>query len=204
MVSPPAGRQAQKDATRLRILEVARLHFERHGFADASVRGIAADAGVAVGTVLLHFSDKLSLLHAALHDDLEAAIRRSLRTPSRGLLLDRLCAVVRPFYSYYDARPQLSRVLLRESLLAESPWRERFSEQLLRVNGHVAALVAEAKTAGELPARCDAGVFALAFASFYYFALIGWVQGAVASPLPLFKKLMAQHIASSAPESHPT
>ncbi len=181
----------------MRVLDAARLHFERDGFEAASVRAIAAEAGVAAGTVLLHFSDKLSLLHAALHDDLEDAIERSLRAPSRGALLDRLCAVVRPFYVYYDARPRLSKILLRESLLAASPWRERFAEQLLRVNAHVVSLVEEAKAGRELAPATDARAFAGAFAAFYYFALIGWVQGAVAAPLPLFKKLMAQHIGPS-------
>lgn len=197
MTDASAGRQAQKEATRLRVLDAARLHFERDGFEAASVRAIAAEAGVAAGTVLLHFSDKLSLLHAALHDDLEDAIERSLRAPSRGALLDRLCAVVRPFYAYYDARPKLSKILLRESLLAAPPWRERFGEQLLRVNVHVVSLVEEAKAGRELAPATDARAFAAAFAAFYYFALIGWVQGAVAAPLPLFKKLMAQHIGPS-------
>ena len=191
------GRQAQKEATRARVLDAARRHFESYGFEAASVRAIAAEAGVAAGTVLLHFSDKLSLLHAALHDDLERAIERSLGAPSRGALLERLCAVVRPFYAYYEVRPRLSKILLRESLLAAPPWRERFAEQLLRVNAHVVTLVEEAKANAELVAATDARVFAAAFASFYYFALIGWVQGAVAAPLPMFKKLMAQHVAPS-------
>ena len=141
MVPPARGRQDQKEATRARILDAARMHFERDGFEGASVRAIAVESGVASGTVLLHFSDKLSLLHAALHDDLEEAIAQSLRAPSRGPLLDRLSAVVRPFYAYYAARPQLSKILLRESLLAASPWRERFTEQLVRVNAHVGTLV---------------------------------------------------------------
>jgi AcrR family transcriptional regulator len=188
-------RQAQRDATRARILDVAKRHFERDGFEASSVRAIALEADVAAGTVLLHFTDKLSLLHAALHDDLEAAIERSLSAPSRGALLERLCAVVRPFYAYYDERPRLSRVLLRESLLAEPPWQERFGEQAARVLGRVAALVEEAKQRGELTGGADTRLLATAFASFYYFALIGWVQGAVADPMPLFQRLMAQHIA---------
>ncbi|MEY4546911.1 MAG: hypothetical protein RL685_3106 [Pseudomonadota bacterium] len=197
-------RQAQKEATRARILEVARLHFEREGFEGANIRAIAEEAEVASGTVLLHFTDKASLLHAALHDDLEAAIERSLRAPSRGKLLARLCAVARPFYAYYEARPRLSKVLLRESLLAKPPWRERFTEQALRVTAHVAELAEQAKAKGELSSTTHPQLFATAFAAFYYFALIGWVQEGVAAPLPLFQMLMAQHIAAASPAPGPS
>lgn len=195
------GRQAQKHATQARILDVARLHFEREGFERANLRAIASEAGVAAGTVLLHFTDKLGLLHAALHDDLEATIARCLATKSRGGLLARLCAAARPFYAYYAARPRLSKILLKESLLAEPPWRERFTHQLTRVLTHVTVLVEEAKKSGELAQTTDGRVFAAAFSSFYYFALIGWVQGGLEEPMPLFKKLMAQHISVSGSES---
>jgi AcrR family transcriptional regulator len=191
-MTPP--RQDQKEATRARILEVAKLHFERDGFEAASVRAIAADANVAAGTVLLHFTDKLSLLHTTLHDDLEAAIARSLSAPSHGTLLERLCEVARPFYAYYAERPRLSKVLLRESLLAEPPWQARFAEQAARVIARVARLVEEAKQSGELPGATDAQLLAVAFASFYYFALIGWVQGGVPNPMPLLEKLLGQHL----------
>ena len=188
------GRAARKEATKSRILDAARLHFERDGFEQASIRDIADAAGVAAGTVLLHFADKASLLHAALHDDLEAAIARSLSEPSDGPLLGRLCAVVRPFYAYYEARPRLSKVLLRESLLAEPPWRERFAEQAQRVVRHVAGLVEQARATGELDPKAQPELLAIAFASFYYFVLIGWVQQGVPDPMALFEGLMGQHI----------
>src|SRR5436190_15033376 len=102
-VSQP--RHARKEATQARILEVARLHFERDGFDAASIRAIASESGVATGTVLLHFTDKAGLLHAALYEDLEKAIARCLAAKTRGPLLARLCAVARPFYAYYAKRP---------------------------------------------------------------------------------------------------
>jgi AcrR family transcriptional regulator len=195
----PATRQARKAATQARILEVARLHFERDGFEGASIRAIASEADVATGTVLLHFTDKSGLLHAALYEDLEEAIARCLATKTRGRILGRLCAVAQPFYAYYAARPKLSRTLLRESLFADEPWRGRFTQQVLRVTAHVARLVEEAKADGEVARTTDGGLLSVAFASFYYFALNGWVQASIEDPLTLFRLLMAQHLAGARP-----
>lgn len=201
IAKPPVSqsRSARKEATQARIREVACLHFERDGFDAANIRAIASESGVATGTVLLHFTDKAGLLHAALHEDLEKALARCLAAKTQGPLLTRLSAVARPFYAYYAARPKLSRTLLRESLFAEEPWRERFMKQLARVTTHVAMLVEEAKTDGELAPNTDVRLLSVAFASFYYFALLGWVQGGIDDPLALFKKLMAQHLAETRP-----
>ncbi|MFT3765285.1 MAG: TetR/AcrR family transcriptional regulator [Minicystis sp.] len=200
---PVGKREAQKEETRGRILEVARAHFEREGFDGASVRAIAAEAGVAAGTVLLHFTDKRDLLHAALFDDLAAVIDGALATRSRGLLSTRLRALARPFFAYYAARPALSKTLLREALLAEPPWRERFTAQVARVHAHVVTLVEDAKTRGEIAEDADGKVIGAAFFSFYYFALIGWVQGALADPVPLFERLLSEHMRGLAPGSAP-
>lgn len=196
-IAPATKRRVRKADTQARILEVARLHFERDGFDAASIRAIAAEAGVASGTVLLHFSDKLGLLHAALHDDLERTIQRCLAAPSRGPLLARLIRIASPFYAYYAERPALSKVLLRESLFADPPWRERFEEQLARVQARVVAIVESSRASGEVAPSAHAGLIAIAFSCFYYFALAAWIQGRVKAPLPMFEKLMAQHLSGA-------
>jgi AcrR family transcriptional regulator len=182
--------------TRARILEVARAHFERDGYDHANVRAIAADAGVAAGTVLLHFADKRDLLHAALFDDLAALIAKTTSaTTGRGQPLEtRLRELVRPFFAYYAERPMLSKELLREALLADSPWRERFTEQVARVHAHVVALVEEAKARGEVAAETDSVILGASFFAFYYFALIGWVQGGLSAPAPLFDRMLSEHL----------
>lgn len=195
-------RGVSKQETRARILEVARTHFESDGFDAASIRAIAVGAGVGTGTVLLHFTDKAGLLHAALYDDLERAISRCLAVKAKGTLLKRLSAVAGHFYAYYAARPKLSRTLLRESLFASDPWRERFASQVTQVTTHVTWLVEEAKTQGEIASSVNSPLLSVAFASLYYFALIGWVQGSLNDPLALFEALMAQHLEGAKDGKH--
>jgi hypothetical protein len=94
----------------------------------------------------------------------------------------------------------LSRALLRESLFASPPWSERFAEQIAEVHAHVAALATEAKRRGELAASADVALFGASFFSFYYFALLAWLQGGHPEPLRLFRGMLAQHLVGLRPD----
>jgi AcrR family transcriptional regulator len=190
----PRGRAAQKQATRARLLEVARAQLERDGYEATSIRSVASEAGVAAGTVLLHFRDKLDLLHAALFDELARTWARARRTAKGDSIEQDLTALARAFFDYYAARPALSRALLRESLFAAPPWSARFAAQVGEVHAHVVALAAAAEARGELAPGVDAALLGAAFFSFYYFALLAWLQGGHPDPLRLFRRLLAQHL----------
>jgi AcrR family transcriptional regulator len=62
-----ADAQAKRDA----IVEAAMRHFAEHGYRGARVEDIAAEVGVAKGTVFLHFGNKEGLFLAAF----ERAVR---------------------------------------------------------------------------------------------------------------------------------
>ena len=187
-------REEQKRQTRARILEAARDLFEQHGFDDASIRAIAEEASVAAGTVMLHFEDKRDLLHSALFADLEDALEQTLETIPDTQLEEQLNHVTEGMFAYYEQRPTLSRVLLRESLFAEDPWASRFTEQVGRVHARLAELFNDAIERGELAADCDTVRLGAAYFSFYYFALISWVQGAHPDPVGMVGRLVKQHL----------
>ncbi|MEO8904414.1 MAG: TetR/AcrR family transcriptional regulator [Polyangiaceae bacterium] len=197
------ARQLSKQATRARILEVAKAQLEALGFEATSIRGVAKAAGVATGTVLLHCTDKRDLLHAALFEDLQA--RWEQARDGRGLrsLPKELSRLAQVFFKYYAERPLLSRALLRESLFSEPPWSTRFSAQVADVHRHVTALAERAKQSGELAADANSALIAASFFSFYYFALLAWLQGGHRAPLRLFESLLAQHLDGLGPRSAP-
>ncbi len=64
MTAPRARRTRDAAASREAILEAAEKAFAQHGFHGARVENIAKAAGVAKGTVFLHFQDKENLLFA--------------------------------------------------------------------------------------------------------------------------------------------
>ncbi|MBX3226061.1 MAG: TetR/AcrR family transcriptional regulator [Labilithrix sp.] len=193
------SRGERKEETRRRILDVARRHFERDGYEGASFRAIAEEAGVAIGTLSLHFGDKKGMLHAALYDDLEEAIAICLTRGKRGSLVTRLADIMAPAYAYYARRPELSRTLLESSLFAASPWKERFGSQVERVHVRIAAVVGAARERGEIARDTDVTLFATAVFSFYYMALIAWAQGLLPAPLVLFRAMVEQHVRGARP-----
>jgi AcrR family transcriptional regulator len=187
-------RAQQKEETAAAVLEAARVEFERVGFEAANVRAIARRAGVSPGTVLHHFGDKRELLHAALFDELDVTLRDALRRPAEGSLEKRLSRLARQVFRSYQRRPALSRTLLKESLFASSPWAQRFAGQTTEVHAAIAGWVAEASKDGTLRSSVDGPLFAMAWLSFFYFALIAWVQGQHAKPVALVERLTAQHL----------
>ena len=191
---PSTARRAQKEATGHAVLDAAREEFERAGFEGANLRAIAVRAGVSAGTVLHHFGDKRELLHAALFRDLELTLDRVLAQTGPGPLEAQLKKLTRGVFRYYQRRPALSRALLKESLFADGVWARRFSSQVGQAHAVVARLAGEAIARGELKAGVNGPLFAVAYFSFFYFALISWVQGAHANPAPLVERLIAQHL----------
>lgn len=197
-------RATQKEATRQAVLEAARAEFERVGFEAANLRAIAASAGVSAGTVLHHYGDKRELLHAALFDDLDETLRGALAGLGAGPLETQLSELTRGVFRYYQQRPKLSRALLKESLFADEPWAQKFSAQVGDVHGVIARLAEEASARGELRPGVDGALFAVAYFSFFYFALIAWVQGAHGAPVALVERLVHQHLEGLRPIEKPS
>ncbi|OJT24655.1 TetR family transcriptional regulator [Archangium sp. Cb G35] len=197
-------RATQKAATGKAVLEAAREEFEHVGFEAANLRAIAARAGVSAGTVLHHYGDKRELLHAALFDDLEETLRQALEGLGPGPLEKQLSELTRTVFGYYQRRPKLSRTLLKESLFADEPWAGKFTAQVGGVHGAIARLAQEAIARGELRPGVDGALFGAAYFSFFYFALISWVQGAHPAPVAMVERLIGQHLEGLRPTRSPS
>lgn len=85
---PGTARQRSQTETRERIIAAAATQFSKHGGDKTTIAAIAREAGVAAGTVYLHFADKDALLGEVMHAALtelkrslaEAAAARSARS----------------------------------------------------------------------------------------------------------------------------
>ena len=64
-----AKREAQKQNTREKLLLAAAQCFAEKGYSGCSIAGIASRAGVAQGTMYVHFKDKEALFKAMIKDE---------------------------------------------------------------------------------------------------------------------------------------
>lgn len=81
--SPVGVRAAQKEETRRRVLEAGRSLFLVKGYDATQIREVADAAGVAVGTVLAHYTSKAELFTAIVRDEYAAtaALMRAADRP---------------------------------------------------------------------------------------------------------------------------
>lgn len=98
-------REAVRAFKREAILQAARKIFARDGLEGATLRAIAAEAGIAVGTVYLHYPAKESLYAEMLAGSL-ADLQKHLRDAVAKAAADgQLMAGALAFYDFYRQRP---------------------------------------------------------------------------------------------------
>jgi AcrR family transcriptional regulator len=136
---PPARRS---DATRAAIVEAARRRFAAEGFRRATIRAIAADAGIDPAMVMRYYGSKDNLFAAAVDIDLKLPDLSSIDPGALGE------ALTRQFLTLWE-RPPTSETLLtllRSAVTDEATvakFQQVFAEQVtaavLRSGGHASA-----------------------------------------------------------------
>ncbi|HZZ34759.1 MAG TPA: TetR/AcrR family transcriptional regulator [Caulobacteraceae bacterium] len=102
-------RQAQKQATRRRVLDAARDLFDEIGYEDATIRAIAQRAGVSVGSVFTTFTSKDDILSQVMLDRLEELYGELQRVVPhlRGSTADRCRSLFAVHYAFETRRVRL-------------------------------------------------------------------------------------------------
>src|SRR3989441_5959229 len=127
----------QKGKTKGRILAAARKHFAAYGYERATIRAIAADAGVDPALVMRYFGTKEKLFAAAAEfdlrlPDLAAVPRDAIGSLLVGHFLDRwesddtLQALLRAAVSHQVAVARLRAIFATQVMPALAPlWQDR-------------------------------------------------------------------------------
>jgi len=111
-------RAEQKAATRSRILQGALNIFAERGFDSASIRDIAAEAGINHGLIRYYFADKDGLWKAAVAFLFER-MHDELHTPQEEYTWsdeDQLKAWIRRYVHYCARHPEHARIMVQESI----------------------------------------------------------------------------------------
>ena len=126
------GAVRQRGKTKARILAAARKHFGASGYERATIRAIAADAGIDPALVMRYFGTKEKLFAAAAEfnlrlPDLTAVPRASLGSVLVGYFLDRwesddaLQALLRAAVSHQVAVARLRAIFATQVMPAVAP-----------------------------------------------------------------------------------
>ncbi|HEX3700190.1 MAG TPA: TetR/AcrR family transcriptional regulator [Phenylobacterium sp.] len=103
------GRQAQKEATRTRVLAAARELFDTQGYQGTTIREIARHAHVSVGSVFTCYASKGEILSQVMEERLEGFYAELDRMVPhlRGSTADRLRSIYAIFFSVEAPRTRL-------------------------------------------------------------------------------------------------
>jgi len=106
----PTRRALAKQQTRLKVLAAARRLFSEEGYEGATIRDIAAAAGMSTGAVFANFTDKSDLFREIMTDDMSALVVAMRDAAQRGRNVeDALLKVFMAGYTFYKTRLQLAR-----------------------------------------------------------------------------------------------
>lgn len=172
-------RAKQKERTRAAVLAAARALFAQHGFERTTIRDVAARAGVAVGTVFVHFPDKNVLLAATLDAQIASTLSRAWSTLPEGSAREQLRHVIGALYRMYARSPALARVLIKESLFLEGPGKPAAEA---RLGEFLQALTAVLSRSGVLRTGLDASDAASAVFAAYLACLVEGLSSARFEP----------------------
>jgi TetR/AcrR family transcriptional regulator, acrAB operon repressor len=151
----------QSAETRGSIISAALRLFAERGFASASIAEITEAAGITKGAIYWHFDSKDALFEAILgqiRDDWQEAVRNPLERESDPL---RKIELLFDQYALFLKRePEVCLFLQRALLESEGDYAKQVARVFDRTQAFVAAILEDAKRAGQLDSQLDSAIAA--------------------------------------------
>jgi len=155
----PKLTEAHFAARKEQILKAAFQCLARTGYSRLTVRDIAAEAGVSVGTLYLHFENKQAIVKALVEQGRELDEAGLDAIPVEGSPLEALGAVFQFLIERLDDPESAAALRVDVDLWAEAihhpAVRELFEDSRRYWLGRMSELVEKAQKAGELPTSVD-------------------------------------------------
>jgi AcrR family transcriptional regulator len=119
-VKVPTRRALAKQQTRAKVLAAARRLFSEHGYDGATIRDIAAAAGMSTGAVFANFSDKSDLFREIMAADMTSLAGAMREAGARGRgVEDALLKMFAAGYAFYKSQLPLARAAFSVSWAPE-------------------------------------------------------------------------------------
>jgi AcrR family transcriptional regulator len=156
------ARKTQWEALSRSAIQDAVVRLIGRGAGEVTMAKVAAEAGLAKGTLYLYFRDKQQLLACVRERSLDAlGTELHLVLASEGTARERLERLVRRHIGYCEENRELLRVLLWDRQFAARQTRHRRSDRFRELVVSVADLLADGVREGQLRAMDSGKVAAM-------------------------------------------
>lgn len=168
-----------------KILDVAIALAEKGGFDNVRQRDVAAQAGVALGTLYKRFRSKEDILSAALEREAEELERRMEQKPALGgTPIERIVAFFAIVTRGLCRKPKYARAVLRAMASGEPEVAGRVVSYQERITG---LIIAAGRGVGRLsygdikssPPSEKESTLAFSLQQFWFASLVGWSAGLI-------------------------
>jgi AcrR family transcriptional regulator len=186
-----------------RISNAAHRLFSRDGYEGTTLREIAKEAGVALGTLGLYAHDKRDLILMLFNKVIPPLLEQGRKNAKMsGSLADSMIAFFEPFYVAYANSPTLYRIVLAQIYSGASSVHGNENNFIRKgLIDDLADLIRRAVTGGECSATTDLKLQAKSFYFLYFAAVRAWLADeapTVKSGITELRALFEQHIAGLA------
>ena len=176
----PTRRALAKQQTRGKVLGAARKLFSEHGYEGATIRDIAAAAGMSTGAVFANFSDKSDLFREIILADLTQVVAEMREAAARARNLeDALQRIFSTGYAFFKPQMPLARAAFSVSWTPEEGELFRKLPQMTAIQQLMLEQMTAAVERGELGQEAEVKLRAQmlydAYVSNYPYAIFeGW------------------------------
>jgi AcrR family transcriptional regulator len=182
-----------------RISDAAHKLFARDGYEGTSLREIAKEAGVALGTLSLYACDKRDLVLLIFNKVIPPLLEQAVRgSRGRGKLATNVTAFYEPFYRAYARNVTLYRIVLGQ--IYSGPGSVHANENNMIRLGMIDSLsdiISRAIASGECASHIDTKFQARSFYYLYFAAVRAWLSQPEPRPeqgMTELRALFEQHV----------
>ncbi|MDR3409813.1 MAG: TetR/AcrR family transcriptional regulator [Formivibrio sp.] len=175
-------RERSKMENQDKIVMAARKLFADLGYEATTLRQIAADAGLGLGTLFNYIGDKRDLIYLIFNSEMESLTERALAaTRPWQSFSAKILTITEPHYRFFGNDPLLSRILLSE-ILTHTPGihLEQYLGIRSRLIRGIQDVVEDAQQCGEIQSTEDPNIIARSV----FFAISAALRWWLASPDP--------------------
>jgi TetR/AcrR family transcriptional regulator len=152
---PARKREAQRQGTRLAILDAAIDSFAARGFEGTSLPQVASTCGFRVSLILYHFETKRALWEACVakvYAEVEARLDAAMPEINATTGIERIRIAVASHIRAAAAHPAFHRILFQEAMHKTDRLEWLVEHHQRAMSNRIVALIDEAKAAGLIPA----------------------------------------------------